>query len=234
MCQYSSFANCRFGIVDIPFQIQLQKEYSNGIIQIIWLYDVNCKFKTNCFQRCFYNKYSPLEEMFQRRLLDPKFILFLVNVWHGNSHKPECSDQHSLRNTPRTGMVTGEEIETGWPRLNKKQWSTREMDAGARADTITVHVIEHNRDKILRIGGCHLVNKLQRSSPYKTGNRLEKHYEHCKSQAELHCQQLEDLEGALNELDSEIIPRYRKLFEQRGGEQFRPDARKFSCMSPDY
>jgi hypothetical protein len=49
-------------------------------------------------------------------------------------------------------MVTGEEIETAWPRMNKKQYSTREMDAGARVDAITIHVIEHNKDKIWRMG----------------------------------------------------------------------------------
>ena len=49
-------------------------------------------------------------------------------------------------------MVTGEEIETGWPRINKKQYSTREMDAGGRVDAITAHAIEHNKDKIKRLG----------------------------------------------------------------------------------
>ncbi len=90
--------------------------------------------------------------MFKERLNDPKYIKYLVNVWHGESHKPECADQHSLRNTPLTGMVTGEEIETGWPRINKKQYSTREMDAGGRVDAITAHAIEHNKDKIKRLG----------------------------------------------------------------------------------
>ena len=142
----------RFAVVDVPFQVQLQKEYSNGIKHVVWLYDVNCKFKINAYDRCSSNPFSPLEATFQDRLKDPKYLSYLVNVWHGNSHKPECADQHSLRNTPLMGMVTGEEIETGWPRINRKQYATREMDAGARTDALTVHIIEHNKDKIKRMG----------------------------------------------------------------------------------
>jgi hypothetical protein len=51
-----------------------------------------------------------------------------------------------------TGMVTGEEIEMGWPRMNCEQYTTREMDAGAHADAITVHMLEHNRDKLKKMG----------------------------------------------------------------------------------
>jgi hypothetical protein len=142
----------RFDIVDVPFQIQLQREYSNGIIHVVWLYDVNCKFKINSFNRCLANPSSPLDPEFKDRLRDPKYISYLVNVWHGNSHKPECADEHSLRNTPMKGMVTGEEIETGWPRMNRKQYTTREMDAGARIDAITIHMLQHNKDKLEKMG----------------------------------------------------------------------------------
>jgi len=116
------------------------------------MYDVNCKYRVNMYNRCFYNPYSPLELLFQERLKDSKFILPLVNVWHGNSHKPECGDKSSIRNTPNTGMVTGEEVETAWKEHNHLQYYTREMNAGARADSITVHFLKHNQGKIDRMG----------------------------------------------------------------------------------
>lgn len=145
--------------MDVPFQIQLQKEFSSGIKHVVWLYDVSCKFSINAFNRSFYNPYSPLEATFKERLKDKNFIKYLVGVWHGNSHKSECGDEFSLRYTPLTGMVTGEEIETGWKRLNKKQYSIREMDAGGRIDSVTVQVIDHNADKIKRMGKFNMKTK---------------------------------------------------------------------------
>ena len=75
-----------------------------------------------------------------------------MNVWHGFSHKPECGDKNSLRNAENVGMVTGEEIESGWARLNHIQYATREMDAGAWIDNITIHMIQSNLDKIKLMG----------------------------------------------------------------------------------
>ena len=49
-------------------------------------------------------------------------------------------------------MVTGEEIETAWAKLNHIQYSLREMDAGGRIDMITIHMLEINKDKIDRMG----------------------------------------------------------------------------------
>lgn len=134
----------RFDIVDIPFQCQLQKVYKDGIQNVVWLYDVNCKFKVNSFNRCINNEKPLLSPEFHKRLKDPQSLRYYVNVWHGFSHKPECADEHSLRNADNVGMVTGEEIESGWARLNHLQYPTREMHAGARADAITIHMIQSN------------------------------------------------------------------------------------------
>jgi hypothetical protein len=49
-------------------------------------------------------------------------------------------------------MVTGEEIETSWATLNHLQYSIREMDAGARIDMITAHMLAVNDEKIRRMG----------------------------------------------------------------------------------
>ena len=119
----------RFDIVDVPFLIQLQREFKNGIKQVVWMYDVNCKYSVNLHSRSFNNPYSPLEPMYQQFLKDSTSLLYLVNVWHGNSHRPQCGDKHSIRNTPNTGMVTGEEVETAWVKPNQKQYDVREMDA---------------------------------------------------------------------------------------------------------
>jgi hypothetical protein len=144
----------RFDIVDVPFQIQLQRAYGSGLKHVVWLYDVNCKFKINSWSRCVHNPFSPLSPNFQERLKDPKYLRYFINVWHGYSHNSECADEHSLRNADKVGMVTGEEIESGWARLNHLQYPTREMDAGARVDSITAHMLQSNSDKMRAMGKC--------------------------------------------------------------------------------
>jgi hypothetical protein len=136
----------RFDIVDVPFLIQLQREFSSGIKQVVWMYDVNCKYSVNCYSRSFTNPYSPLEPLYQDYLKSK--VTYLVNTWHGNAHKPECADKHSLRNTPNTGMVTGEEVETSWPAPNGKQYDAREMDEGGHQDEYTAIFIQHNHQKL--------------------------------------------------------------------------------------
>ena len=118
------------------------------------MYDVNCKYSINLYSRSFNNPYSPLEPLYQEFLKDPKSLVSLVNVWHGNSHRPECADKHSIRNTPNTGMVTGEEVETAWVRPNCKQYDAREMDAGGRQDLMTTFFVEHNDRKVEAMGMC--------------------------------------------------------------------------------
>jgi hypothetical protein len=142
----------RFDIVDVPFQTQLQRAYNSGLKHVVWLYDVNCKFEVNSWNRCTHNPFSPLSPEYQDRLKDRRYLRYFINVWHGYSHKPECSDSYSLRNADKVGMVTGEEIESGWARLNHLQYPTREMDAGARADSITIHMLQSNEDKVMAIG----------------------------------------------------------------------------------
>jgi hypothetical protein len=52
-------------------------------------------------------------------------------------------------------MVSGEEIETSWARLNHLQYSIREMDAGARVDMITSHMLAANEEKMKNIGSSY-------------------------------------------------------------------------------
>jgi hypothetical protein len=149
----------RFDIVDIPFQIQVKNEWTKGIQRIVHIYDVSCSFKKRVYERCITNRFSPLTWNFRSRLKllpeNKKFIEWKVNVFHQLGHKPECADEHSLRNTPNVGRFTGEDIETGWSKLNHMQYATREMHAGARIDSITAHMLQFNRDKEEGLGMLH-------------------------------------------------------------------------------
>jgi hypothetical protein len=81
---------------------------------------------------------------------------FYVNVWHGFTHKPDCADEHGLRNAEHVGMVTGEEIESGWASLNHLQYAIREMDSGGRQDAITIHMLHLNDEKRKRMRMLHI------------------------------------------------------------------------------
>ena len=143
----------RFDIIDVPFQIILNEEWKKGLEHIWIIYDAACRLKINAYARCSSNSHSPLEERFHPRVKpDSGYIEYKVNAFHQHSHKPECSDKHSLRNAPNIGMVTGEEIETAWANLNHLQYSLREMDAVGRVDMVTIHMLHLTEDKIKRMG----------------------------------------------------------------------------------
>jgi hypothetical protein len=141
----------------VPFLLNCEDAFTKLLKRIIWLYDINCKYKVNVYERCNNNRFAPLSEKYHENLRDEKHLNYYVNVWHGFTHKPECADKHSLRNAEHVGMVTGEEIETGWSSLNHIQYSIREMDAGARQDAITIHMIHLNSRKAKNLGVLSMV-----------------------------------------------------------------------------
>jgi hypothetical protein len=138
----------RYSYVDVPFQIALQTEFDKGIPRVVLMYDIACKFSINAYKRCVSNPYSPLIEKYRKHLLqgDSRFKP-CVNGWHIQSHLPECSDLFGAAFCPLMGVRVCEEVESTWFITNRHQWSTREMDAGARQDQITVCLLHMNKEK---------------------------------------------------------------------------------------
>jgi len=137
----------------VPFQTIINKAWQSGLKNIVTIYDSACRFKVNAYERCRSNPHTPLAQPFHTRVIpNSGFMDYFVNAFHQHSHNPECADMHSLRNSSNVGMVSGEEIETSWAALNHLQYSIREMDAGARADMITTHMLHINKCKIQRMG----------------------------------------------------------------------------------
>jgi hypothetical protein len=210
---FTSYDCSRFDIVDIPFLIQLQREFSSGIKQVIWTYNVNCKYSVNLHSRSFYNPYSPLSAIYQDNLKDPNSLLCLVNVWHGNAHKPECADKHSIRNTPNTGMVSGEEVETTWVKPNRKQYEAREMDAGGRQDLMTAVFVENNERKIEGMGRlCNSSTPRLLAYPF-AGRRLEDHYIRAVKEMEQHQADFNELEALISDMNPAAVAHYRELYQ---------------------
>lgn len=186
-------------------------------------------------QRSSQNPFSPLEPEFNNRL-DPVSgnVAFLVNAFHQKSHNPECSDLHSIRNTPNVGMTSGEDVESPWALMNHRQYSVREMGAGGRRDMLDSHMHGWNMEKRSKLGISFAAGLLLffYDSCNKTAERLEDKHWYAEKQCEHLSQQFSDLVTLLNEYDDGLVARYECEYTQRGGEQFRPDGNKVKCECP--
>ena len=130
------------------------------------------------------------------------------------------------------GMVTGEEIESGWASVNPIQYAVQEMDEGTSADAITAQMIHINYQKAQNMGRlinvkCFFFYLLR----ILTGEQLENRLMFARKQWEKYSSELQVLEDTLKTLDPSIVPRYREHYTSHGGEQFRPDSSKFLCKS---
>jgi hypothetical protein len=145
----------RYAAVDVPFQIQVQDALKNGMDRFIFGYDIACNFSINAHKRCAENPNSVLDPQFWDSLKpENNVVLFRVNKFHLHSHKPTCSDRFSLNYTKGVGMRSLEEVESNWSHMNHIQYEVREMDAGARIDTITTHMLSLNNSKINNMREC--------------------------------------------------------------------------------
>jgi len=143
----------RFYLADVATLTNFNKIWEQTLNRIVFTYDINCKYKVNLYDRSVSNKHSPITHQFQTRLQpSAKKIEFLVNVFHQRAHNPECADEHSIRNTPLVGMMSGEDVESPWAVMNFRQYSLREMGAGARRDALETHIHHWNTKKMLAIG----------------------------------------------------------------------------------
>ena len=141
--------------MDVPFHMQLQREFERGLDRVLFFYDVNCNYNINAYERCVKNGDSPLSPKFHHWLKrELGKVLPKVNQWHLGSHKLTCADEYGTRYTPRTAHRHGEEVESTWSHMDKEQWATREMDAGAREDTLSIHMHYNNAEKIKKMRAC--------------------------------------------------------------------------------
>jgi hypothetical protein len=147
-------AECdRYSYVDVPFQLALQSEFDKGLNRVLFKYDINCKYNLNAYRRCVDNPHSPLDPKYRERLKKTEgFVEYDVNDFHIKSHLPSCSDEYGSFHRPLMGIRACEEVESTWAIINRFQWATREMDAGARQDQLTSVMLRINEDKTNKMG----------------------------------------------------------------------------------
>ncbi|KAG9014679.1 hypothetical protein FRB90_005207 [Tulasnella sp. 427] len=187
----------RFRPVDVAFSGPLNDSYTSGIRYFVITYDIACKYGVNFRKRCFNDDPwaalvpTPDGEM---------FIMFCVNKFHQESHEESCSAKNALNYTKYVGRTCGEGVETIWASLNWLRYSTREMTAGGREETLSEHFNWWNWLKVIG-----LVDYLKKAyfNAIQSYRNVRVRFENIKSS-----------------LGDESVKMLELEYEEKGGEQF--------------
>lgn len=168
-------------------------------------YDLACQWHINWISR---QKSHPL--VFQVNFDDIQ-VTFVVPDFHLLGHGDKCQIPFSFNYLPGAARTSGEIVETGWARHNELAASTREMGAGARADTLDDHWGDWNFQKCARLV-----------------TQLLKNLHAAVEASESHRRELEELEELF---DEEKLEEARKEFGE-WGEWRSKGTRPFPKTSP--
>ena len=108
---------CSYDFVDVALCSILEAIWKSGLYQIVFTYDINCKYRINLSNRISAQndvQTAPLSVDYQTALQNPQMFLAKVNTWHLGAHIDECTDEHSLRITNNVGTFSGEQVEHPW------------------------------------------------------------------------------------------------------------------------
>jgi hypothetical protein len=113
-------------------------------------YDITCQWRIH-----FEARMAAMPERMRLDLTETK-VVYGLPVWHAAAHEKKCQAQNSLSYLPGVGRTDGEGIERTWSKLNLLAWATKEMNVGARHDTIEDKIDHHNFEKNVNQGTRHL------------------------------------------------------------------------------
>ncbi|KAK0421727.1 hypothetical protein EV421DRAFT_1894097 [Armillaria borealis] len=106
-------------------------------------YDIACQWHKNFFTRI--SRYPEALQLSQPE----QNILYLVPKFHLPTHILKCRDNFSFNFSTKVGHTDGEAPEHGWAATNALAASTKEMEPGARRDTLDDHFGDYNWRKII-------------------------------------------------------------------------------------
>lgn len=97
-------------------------------LRVVLTYDVGCQYTINLVQR-FIKHFPDLADRID-------LVTVRVPKMHILGHKYDCMLRYSLSYTTGVGQSHGETVEHPWAENNQAGISTREMNPGARHDTL--------------------------------------------------------------------------------------------------
>jgi hypothetical protein len=116
-------------------------------LSLLFSYDIVCQWSRNLKKRV---RQLPLWMQPPPAVLDT--VKFVIPKFHIYGHGSQCQTWFLLNFLPYSARTNGEEPERWWAHINPVSSSTKEMDAGARHDTIDDHAAAWNWRKVTNLG----------------------------------------------------------------------------------
>ncbi|KIO17891.1 hypothetical protein M407DRAFT_84521 [Tulasnella calospora MUT 4182] len=139
----------KYRYADLCFAAPLNMSYTAGLRYFVITYDIACKYGVNFMSRCCNKDCSfvliPTDD-------GDINIVFCVNKFHQESHDDDCAAKNALDYTKFVGRTCGEGVETIWAKMNWLRYSTREMSAASRIETLSEHFNDWNWQKTIGLG----------------------------------------------------------------------------------
>ncbi|KIO18474.1 hypothetical protein M407DRAFT_31873 [Tulasnella calospora MUT 4182] len=139
----------KYRYADVCFAGPLNRSYHQGLRYFVITYDIACKYGINFKSRCCDRTCNFV--LIPTGPNDDINIIFCVNKFHQESHDDDCAAKNALDYTKYVGRTCGEGVETIWAKMNWLRYSTREMGAGNRIETLSEHFNDWNWQKKLGI-----------------------------------------------------------------------------------
>ncbi|KIO16043.1 hypothetical protein M407DRAFT_36243, partial [Tulasnella calospora MUT 4182] len=136
----------KYRYADLCFAAPLNTSYAAGLRYFVITYDIACKYGVNFMSRCCNKACSFVLIPTNNGDIN---IIFCVNKFHQESHDDDCAAKNALDYTKFVGRTCGEGVETIWAKMNWLRYSTREMSAASRIETLSEHFNDWNWQKTI-------------------------------------------------------------------------------------
>lgn len=134
--------------IDYSLSEALKTTNTEGVPQLMLLYDVMCQYKVHLKGR-----FEATREYLQwPDSIDPDMLLAGIGKFHVHAHKESCLYQFSPSYIPSAGMVDGEALEPLWSNLNDTSRALRVASLSHRTEGLDDQMNDSNFKKITSIG----------------------------------------------------------------------------------
>ena len=139
----------RYRNVDVAVAAVLRAAFALGLYNIVFSYDIACKYSINFIQRVMEGTVALLDPELKDFLLA---IVWLIGKFHIGGHQKSCSEKYSFNYTWGVGRMSGELVETIWAEFNWYKYQTKEMTHGGRRDLLSDAFNQFNFAKSINMG----------------------------------------------------------------------------------
>lgn len=120
---------------------------ASGIKDIIFSYDIACKFSINFLERVTGGPYTLLPADFDELVS----VVWLIGKFHLAGHQEDCKKRFNFNYTKGVGRMSGELVETLWSYFDYLKYQTREMGQGSRQEMLSDAMNAWNWHKLVKM-----------------------------------------------------------------------------------